>query len=135
AEDGGSGLRGAWVGQVTLQGKEHFVTIRFTTEGGLIQSVLGFTLRGRMELKLKEGRLQSQLVRFVWDEPDGTAVCNGRVQEGVFVGQVQYAGLRSTLELVRVIDVDPIIYDQYIGLYEVPTGRVVSITRSPPVLC
>ena len=123
---------GDWAGTLKLGDEPDRVIVHFRVEGGEVKGSLDFPLRERMNLDLSGVSLDGDRLRFQWQGERAVNAFDGRLGGGTISGGVRRGEARGTLELVRLAKVDPRVYDQYSGLYEVGPGRLISVARLGP---
>lgn len=125
-------LEGDWVGTLRLKDKEERVDVHFKTEQGEIKGTIDFPLKEQMNLALSKINSVAPRVSLEWQDQGGTIVFNGQLSDGTISGEVRQGESQGTLALVRVAKVDPKIYDEYAGVYEVSPNKLITIARFPP---
>ena len=125
-------LEGNWVGTLKIQDRQDRVDAHFQVEQGNIKGTVDVPLKGEMNLHLLNINLDASRVRFEWQEQTRTFLFNGQLIDGAISGEVRQGETQGTLQLVRTAKVDPKVYDQYSGLYEVSPNKLISIARFPP---
>lgn len=125
-------LEGDWVGTLKFKNSQDRVDVHFRVEQGNIKGTVDVPLREQMSLALSNISLDSYRVSFEWQDKSGAIIFNGQLADGAISGEVRQGEAQGTLQLVRIAKVDPQVYDQYSGLYEVSSNKLISIARFPP---
>ena len=124
-------FEGHWVGALRLQGQEERVDADFNTEQGEVKGTIAFPLK-EQNLALSKIRLAGSRLEFGWQDQTATVTFNGEFTDGMISGEVRQGETRGTLQLIRTAKVDPKIYDDYAGLYEVSPNKLIAIALFPP---
>jgi pimeloyl-ACP methyl ester carboxylesterase len=124
-------LEGDWVGAVKLRGKLERVDMHFTVERGEMKGTIDFPLQKNLKIPFSRISLKASRVHLEWLEKSETlVVVDGRLMNGRISGVVQQGQARDDLQLMRVARVDPSLYTQFEGIYELGPNRLINIHRS-----
>lgn len=117
-------LEGDWVGEYRLANKTRFIIVRF--RGGNAGS-LDLPAEGLNNQALRAVELSPARVRFEW--PARSLTFDGRVDHNTISGDVGGDSAKGTFSLLHLATVDPELYRQFNGAYEISLGRVLTIFR------
>jgi len=120
-------LEGDWVGGIDFGKDWQSINFHFKNERERITGTLDLPQQGRNALPLNSIVSQSSRVRIEWQGRSGLAIYDGEFKDGGIVGDFQQGGTRGTFILARVARVDPKIYDQYAGSYQIGPDRFLDI--------
>ena len=121
-------IEGLWVGAFELGKKQVYLRVEFESEDEDIKLTVLYMLPGVPGVA-GDVRLKSSRVNFELTRDSDTIVFDGWLQGDTLSGTVKHAGESGTFGLVRWVQVDTAIYDDYVGAYELEPGRIVFIRR------
>ena len=118
---------GDWIGGIDFGKSWQPVNFHFKTEKEGVTGTLDLPQQGRNGLPLNRVVLESSRVRIEWQGRSGLAIYEGELKDGGIVGSFQQGEVRGKFVLARVAKVDPRIYDDYAGSYQLASDRFVDI--------
>ena len=121
-------IEGLWVGAFELEKESVYLRVELKSEDGGIKLTVVYMLPGAPGA-VGDVRLESSRVNFELTRDSDTIAFDGRLQGDTITGVVERAGKSGTFGLVRWVQVDATIYDDYMGAYELGNGRIVVIRR------
>ena len=126
-------IEGEWVGAFALGKEPVYLRVQFKTEGqGLKLTVLRMLPAAPLGSRVTDVRRESSYVRFEVMRDAETLAFDGQVQGDTISGVVEHAKKRGIFQLVRIVpmaQVDPKLYKDYGGAYEVEPNRTVFIRQ------
>ena len=121
-------IEGLWAGAFELGKELVYLRVELKSEDEDIKLTVLSMLPGAPGV-VGDVRLESSRVNFELTRDSDTIAFDGQLQGDTITGVVEHAGESGTFGLVRWVQVDATIYDDYMGAYELDTGRVVFIRR------
>ena len=121
-------IEGLWVGAFELEKELVYLRVELKSEDEDIKLTVLYMLPGAPGV-VGDVRLESSRVNFKLTRDSDTIVFDGRLQGDTITGVVEHTGESGTFGLVRWVQVDDTLYDDYMGAYELEPGRVVFIRR------
>jgi len=121
-------IDGEWVGAFELGEDLVYVRVQFKTEAqGIKLTVISMT--PGTPGTVADARLEWNRIHFELSGTPEKLVFEGELQGNDVRGAVGRAGKRGTFQLVRTAQVDPKVYDQYAGAYELERDKIIFIRR------
>ena len=121
-------IEGLWVGSFELGKELVYLRVELKLEDEDIKLTALYMLPGAPGA-VGDVRLDSSRVNFELTRDSDTIAFDGRLQGDTITGVVEHAGESGTFGLVRWVQVDDTLYDDYMGAYELEPGRAVFIRR------
>ncbi len=121
-------IEGLWAGAFELEKELVYLRVELKSEDEDIKLTILSMLPGTPGV-VGDVRLESSRVNFELTRDSDTIAFDGQLQGDTITGVVERAGESGTFGLVRWVQVDATIYDDYMGAYELEPGRVVFIRR------
>lgn len=121
-------IDGLWVGAYELGKKLVYLRVEFIAEDEDIRLTVLYMIPGAPGAAT-DVRLETSRVTFELTRDSDTIAFDGRLQGERISGVVEHAGESGTFGLIRWVQVDAKIYDDYMGAYELEPDRVVFIRR------
>jgi uncharacterized protein len=122
-------IAGTWIGGCAIQQGWVFLEAHFTLEAASLAGTMDMWFESEMELEIAELRLEPSRVHFALSRATGMLIFDGQRTDGAMSGIVTSADEQGTFHLVAVADVDPMVYDAYVGSYQLEADRVISIAN------
>ncbi len=131
---GEQSIDGDWVGPLTVGSYWAFVKIHFEIKKDKVEGTLDVPRERVTRLPFSPFRFDSSRVRFEAQPigESGAWIFDGRLRNGSISGIFEFRGERGPFQLVRYVQVDSKIYDQYIGDYRLGPNKYISIARHDP---
>ena len=126
-----SAVAGDWAGGYEIRGNYTPVRTRFSLEGADIKGTLDLPIRGVTGITLNQVKFSSPKLHFEWPT-ETPLVFEGQLSNDVITGSTQFGSERGTFHLVRTVNLDSKVVDQYVGDYQLGRDRYVSIGRTAP---
>ncbi len=123
-------IAGEWVGGYEFKKNYTPVKIQFKVEGNSLNATLDVPMREETGVVLNQVKFQSGSLHFELPRSARTIVFDGQFNGNVITGNIQQGDERGTFHLVRTATIDPKIYEQYIGDYQVGRDKYIFITRT-----
>src|SRR5262245_45606166 len=123
-------LDGDWVGG--WQDKSEWVSVKatFKTEQGTLKAAFDIqAVEGPKSFIVGEISLTGDTFHLEATKDDLVLVLGGRLNGDAIKGDCQKADARSVFTLLRVAKVEPKLFDQYVGSYQLAPDNFISIGR------
>ena len=123
-------LDGDWVGG--WQDKSEWVSVKatFKTEQGTLKAAFDIqAVEGPKSFIVGEISLTGDTFHLEATKDDLVLVLGGRLNGDAIKGDCQKADARSAFTLLRVAKVEPKLFDQYVGSYQLAPDNFISIGR------
>jgi pimeloyl-ACP methyl ester carboxylesterase len=123
-------IEGEWVGAVEIGMDLDYLQLGIKTEAqGIKITVLSTSMTPGLAGAITDVRLESSRVQFELPRGSKPLTFNGQLQGATIAGTVQHANEQGTFQLMRQAQIDPKLYDDYVGPYELEPNRIVFIRR------
>ena len=122
-------LKGEWVGAFQLAKELVYFRVAFKTEQ---QGATVILIRMMQVFPGTTAAVRVESSRISFELPRDAAppmAFSGQLVADTIAGTVQHRAGPGTFQLVRTTDVDPTLYDEYAGSYELEPNRIVFISR------
>lgn len=119
---------GEWVGALELGSELIYLRVQVKSEEHSTKLIVLSMTPGAPGV-ITDVRLESTQVRFELPQDSEKLVFDGRRQGQMISGSVRHGEDRGTFQLARTVQVNPALYDEYAGAYELQSNRVVFIRR------
>lgn len=121
-------LQGDWTGGIDSE-KWQPIAFHFVAENGRLSGTLDLPNQNRSGLVLSKVALNDRVVRVEWQGQLGVAVFEGVINGDSISGEFAQGGKKTPFGLVRVAKIDPKLYDEYSGSYQIGRDRFIDIGR------
>lgn len=123
-------IEGEWVGAVEIGMDLNYLQLEIKTEApGIKLTVLSTSMTPGPAGAITDVRLESSRVQFELPRGSNPLTFKGQLQGATIAGTVQHANEQGTFQLMRRAQIDPKLYDDYVGPYELAPNRIVFIRR------
>lgn len=122
-------IEGEWVGGSDLFGSPAFIRVTFGREGASPAGSFDSMAWRAIRRPLSGVRFEAPMLRFEFPSNTGVPfVAEGRLEGGVIRGTLRRGDDAGTFHLVPVARVNPRLYDEYVGTYQIAPDRLLLIT-------
>jgi len=122
-------LSGLWIGDYHLNQKRVFCQVRWNMNGDMLTGKMELPFEGESELEVSICGLQPGCVQFQVINGLGTLTFDGQIKTGMIVGSMEGAQGTGEFHLTKIAQVDPKIFDDYAGSYELEPGHVICVAN------
>jgi uncharacterized protein len=122
-------MTGTWIGGCTIDQHWVYLAAHFSIEMPTNAGTIDMPFEGEIGREIAQVDLEPPRVHFALPHADGTWVFDGQRTDGVISGTVTSAGEQGAFHLVAVAEVDPSIYDAYVGSYQLEPDRAISVAH------
>jgi pimeloyl-ACP methyl ester carboxylesterase len=120
-------VKGHWVGGFELSGRWVFMQAHFLISEGTTRATIDFPLDGEENLMPIHLNIMPARVQFEVQRDSGSLLFEGRLKDGVIVGDAWLGKTQSHFRLVQVTQPKLSIHDDYIGTYRLAPERLVFV--------
>jgi len=123
-------IDGDWIGEFIIAEKATYFRACFISEGKMIKGTLDFPLQNLTNQELSQISLDSLHVHFELPKEKEALIFDGKLEKERLSGTVKQGEQQGSFELIHIAKIDPKIYEQYIGDYELGPATYVSIFKT-----
>ncbi len=122
-------INGDWIGEINISENCKRIKVHFKQEQDSLLGTLDFSLFGGKNKSLDNIHVKGSHVHFELTMEQQTLHFDGEVKGGTISGDFKQGTQPGTFKLVRLANVNPKMYEEYIGDYEVSPGTYISIFK------
>jgi pimeloyl-ACP methyl ester carboxylesterase len=123
-------IAGEWVGGYEINENYTFVKAHFKPENTDIKATFDLPMSEETGVALNQVKFQSPNLRFELPGRTAAIVFDGKISGDTITGTIQQGDARGAFHLVHTVAIDPKVFDQYVGDYQIGRDKYVSIGRT-----
>jgi uncharacterized protein len=120
---------GSWAGGCTIDRHWTYLEAQITTDTFSLAGTIDMRFEGEMGLEISQVHFEPPRVSFAVSRAEGMWVFDGAYADGLISGTVSAAQEQGVFQLLAVAQVDPSVYDVYVGSYQLQPDQVISIAN------
>ena len=128
-EKNNTALEGEWVGIVNLGKEAIYMRLLFKNEEGNTKIVILSMQPDGISAQPTDVNVNSTRIQFQLERNADQLLFDGKLQGKRLAGNISSAQGSGVFQFVRHLQVDPKLYDEFAGPYELGSGKFVIIRR------